>query len=126
MRYKEAITQELLFSEQQLNGNFYGRIVLRNCGVEHLKRKDKTWFEKEQKAVKKRKFLEEILEERQDIKHTKKVKLVEDGKSKNFGREMAALGFTASGENAVDSEEVCTNRTSIFQLQNYLYSRKYR
>ncbi|PFX35048.1 nucleolar protein 9-like [Stylophora pistillata] len=105
VRYKEAITQELLFSEQQLNGNFYGRIVLRNCGVEHLKRKDKTWFEKEQKAVKKRKFLEEILEERQDIKHTKKVKLVEDGKSKNFGREMAALGFTASGENAVDSEE---------------------
>lgn len=105
VRYKEAITQELLFSEQQLNGNFYGRIVLRNCGVEHLKRKDKTWLEKEQKAVKKRKFLEEILEERQDIKHTKKVKLVEDGKSKNFGREMAALGFTASGENAVDSEE---------------------
>lgn len=105
VRYKEAITQELLLSEQQLNSNFYGRIVLRNCGVEHLKRKDKTWLEKEQKAVKKRKFLEEILEEREDIKHTKKAKLVKEGKSRKFGREMAALGFTASGENAVDSEE---------------------
>ena len=114
VKYKEAITQELLTSEQQLNGNFYGRIVLRNCGAQHFKRKDKTWHEKEQKAVRKRKFLEEILEEREHIEHTKKAKLVEDSKSRKFGREMAALGFTARGEDAVDSEEVCSNRTKYF------------
>ena len=113
MKYKEAITQELALSEQQLNGNFYGRIVLRNCGVEHFKRKDKTWHEKEQKAAKKRKLLEEILEERDDAKHTKKAKLVQDNKFTKLAPEMAALGFTASGKHDADSEEVKTKKTNI-------------
>lgn len=109
VKYKEAITQELALSEQQLNGNFYGRIVLKNCGVEHFKRKDKTWYEKEQKAAKKRKLLEEILEERDDsAKHTKKAKLKEDNKFKKLAPEMATLGFTASGKYAADSEGVRT------------------
>ncbi|KAL9975890.1 hypothetical protein ACROYT_G013107 [Oculina patagonica] len=106
VKYKEAITQELAVSEQQLNGNFYGRIVLKNCGVEHFKRKDKTWHEKEQKAARKRKMLDEILEEREDSgKHNKKAKLKEDGKFTKLAPEMAALGFTASGKHAADSEE---------------------
>ena len=58
--------------------------------------------------------MEEILEEREHIEHTKKAKLVEDSKSRKFGREMAALGFTARGEDAVDSEEVCSNRAKHF------------
>lgn len=109
MTYKEAITQELALCEQQLNSNFYGRIVLKNCGVEHFKRKDKTWHEKEQKAARKRKLLEEILEEREEsAKHAKKAKLTEDNKSTKLAPEMAVLGFTASGKHAADSEGVRT------------------
>lgn len=105
VKHKEAITQELALSEQQLSSNFYGRIVLKNCGVEHFKRKDKTWHEKEQKAVRKRKLLEEILEEREDsAKQNKKAKLKDDQTFTNLAPEMAALGFTASGRHAADSE----------------------
>lgn len=107
VKFKEVITQELALSEQQLTGNFYGRIVLKNCGVEHFKRKDKTWHEKEQKAARKRKLLEEIFEEREDsAAHNKKAKVKEDQKFTKLAPEMAALGFTASGKNAVESEEV--------------------
>lgn len=107
MKYKEAITEELANSEQQLKGNLYGRIVLRNCGVEHFKRKDKTWHEREQKATKKRKLLEEILEDRgQSTVATKKAKPVGENKFSQLAPEMAALGFTASGRHASDSEGV--------------------
>lgn len=105
VKHKEAITQELALSEQQLTSNFYGRIVLKNCGVEHFKRKDKTWYEKEQKAARKRKLLEEILEEREDsAKQNKKAKLKDDQKFTKLAPEMAALGFTASGKHAANSE----------------------
>ena len=107
MKYKEAITRELAQSELQLKGNLYGRIVLRNCGVEHFKRKDKTWHEREQKAAKKRKLLEEILEERGDgavIK--KKAKPMEENRFAQLAPEMSALGFSVSGKQAVDSQEV--------------------
>lgn len=109
VKHKEAITQELALSEQQLTSNFYGRIVLKNCGVEHFKRKDKTWHEKEQKAARKRKLIEEILEEREDsAKQNKKAKLKDDQTLTNLAPEMAALGFTASGRHAADSEGVRT------------------
>ena len=105
VKYKEAITQELAHSEQQLKGNLCGRIVLRNCGVEHFKRKDKTWHEREQKAAKKRKLLEEIFEERSDSV-AKKAKPTGETKFTQLAPEMAALGFTASGKHTGDSEEV--------------------
>ena len=110
VNYKEAITQELALSEHLLTSNFYGKIVLKNCGVEHFKRKDKTWHEKEQKAARKRKLLEEIFEEREDTeKQNKKVKLKDDHKFSKLAPEMAALGFTASGKHTADSEGVKTS-----------------
>jgi len=109
VKHKEDITQELALSEQQLTSNFYGRIVLKNCGVEHFKRKDNTWHEKEQRAARKRKLLEEILEEREDsAKQNKKAKVKDDRKFSKLAPEMAALGFTASGKHAADSEGVRT------------------
>ena len=109
VKYKEVITQELALSEQQLTSNFYGKIVLKNCGVEHFKRKDKTWHEKEQKAARKRRLLEEILEEREDSrKQNKKAKLNDEHKFTKLAPEMAVLGFTASGKHTADSEGVRT------------------
>ena len=107
MKYKEAITQELALAEHQLKDNFYGKIVLRNCGVEHFKRKDKTWHEREQKAERKRKMIEEIFEERgESVVATKKAKPLGEKKFTQLAPEMAALGFTASGQHADDSNEV--------------------
>lgn len=114
VKYKEEITQELVLSEQQLNSNFYGRIVLKNCSVEHFKRKDKTWHEKEHKAARKRKLLEEIFEEREDIgKQNKKAKLKDEHKFTMLAPEMAVLGFTASGKHTADSEGVRSEKTLI-------------
>lgn len=119
VKYKEAITQELAQSELKLKGNLYGRIVLRNCGVEHFKRKDKTWHERQQKAAKKRKLLDEILEERGDGAVTKKkAKPMEENRFAQLAPEMAALGFSASGKNAIDSQEVRSLHinVSVFML----------
>ena len=118
VNYKEGITQELALSEKQLTSDFYGRIVLKNCGVEHFKRKDKTWHEKEQKAARKRKLLEEILEEREDsAKQNKKAKLKDERKFTKLAPEMAVLGFTASGKHAAESEGVRTaQEKKIFDM----------
>ena len=114
VKYKEDITQELVLSEQQLTSNFYGRIVLKNCGVEHFKRKDKTWHEKEHKAARKRKLLEEIFEEREDIgKQNKKAKLKDKHKFTMLAPEMAVLGFTASGKHTTDSEGVRSEKKTL-------------
>lgn len=139
VKYKEDITQELVLSEQQLTSNFYGRIVLKNCGVEHFKRKDKTWHEKEHKAARKRKLLEEIFEEREDIgKQNKKAKLKDKHKFTMLAPEMAVLGFTASGKHTADSEgvslaisRVCYLRvvylfdSPSFQFASYLIGVRY-
>ena len=107
VKYKEAITRELADNEHQLKDNFYGKFVLRNCGVEHFKRKDKTWHEREQKVERKRKLLEEIFEERDELPaSTKRAKLATENKFAQLAPEMAALGFPAGGNHARDSGEV--------------------
>lgn len=107
VNYKRAITEELALSEQQLKANFYGKFVLRNCGVEHFKRKDKSWHEQEQKAAKKMKLLEDILEERVDGTVTeKKSKPKAQTKFKHLAPQMAALGFTWNGKRALNFNEV--------------------
>lgn len=125
VKYKEDITQELVLSEQQLTSNFYGRIVLKNCGVEHFKRKDKTWHEKEHKAARKRKLLEEIFEEREDIgKQNKKAKLKDKHKFTMLAPEMAVLGFTASGNHTADSEGVRSEKKSLISPRPFSMRRK--
>lgn len=106
VKYKEAITEELAINEQKLKTNFYGRIVLKHCGVEHFKRKDKTWHEREQKAAKKRKLLEDILEERGDESlKEKNAKPMTQTKFSQLAPEMATLGFTSHGKQSRDFEK---------------------
>ncbi|XP_068697394.1 nucleolar protein 9-like isoform X2 [Montipora foliosa] len=106
VKYKEAITEELAINEQKLKANFYGRIVLKHCGVEHFKRKDKTWHEREQKAAKKRKLLEDILEERGDESlKEKSAKPMTQTKFSQLAPEMATLGFTSHGKQSRDFEK---------------------
>lgn len=101
VNHKKAITEELAQSEQQLKANFYGKFVLRNCGVEHFKRKDKSWHEQEQRTAKKMKLLEDILEERVDGAVTdKNSKPKAQTRFKQLAPQMAALGFTWSGKRA--------------------------
>ena len=101
MNYKKAITEELAQCEHQLKANFYGKFVLRNCGVEHFKRKDKSWHEQEQRTAKKMKLLEDILEERVDGAVTEKnSKPKAQTKFKQLAPQMAALGFTWTGKRA--------------------------
>ena len=115
MKYKEAITRELADNEHQLKDNFYGKFVLRNCGVEHFKRKDKTWHEREQKVERKRKLLEEIFEERDELPaSTKRAKPSTENKFAQLATEMAALGFPAGGNHAHDSGEVRSNCAPFF------------
>ena len=106
VKYKEVINKELAQHEHHLNSNFYGRIVLRNCGIEHYKRKDASWHEREQRVAKKKKMLEEILEEREESVHHRKVKPVEENPFPKFAPEMCALGFTAVGKRATDDNIV--------------------
>ncbi|XP_015776998.1 PREDICTED: nucleolar protein 9-like [Acropora digitifera] len=107
VNYKKAITEELAQSEQQLKANFYGKFVLRNCGVEHFKRKDKSWHEQEQRTAKKMKLLEDILEERVDGAVTdKNSKPKAQTGFKQLAPQMAALGFTWSGKRAQNFKTV--------------------
>lgn len=120
VKYKEVITCELADNEHQLKDNFYGKFVLKNCGVEHFKRKDKTWHEREQKVKRKRKLLEEIFEERDELPvSTKRAKPETENKfAAQLAPEMAALGFTAGGNHAHDSGEVRSEylRTFLYLL----------
>ena len=120
VKYKEAITRELADNEHQLKDNFYGKFVLRNCGVEHFKRKDKTWHEREQKVERKRKLLEEIFEERDEVSvSTKRAKPATENKFAQLAPEMAALGFPAAGDHAHDSGEVISNCAPFLYLLVY-------
>ena len=121
MKYKEAITRELADNEHQLKDNFYGKFVLRNCGVEHFKRKDKTWHEREQKVERKRKLLDEIFEERDELSvSTKRAKPATENKFAQLAPEMAALGFPAGGNHAHDSGEV-RSKIGPFFIFSILY-----
>ena len=71
---KETITEELTASEQHLSRNFYGRIMLRNCGIEHYKKRSGDWNAREEKVLRKRKMLDEILKEEKETVVTKKAK----------------------------------------------------
>ncbi|OUM65483.1 hypothetical protein PIROE2DRAFT_31868, partial [Piromyces sp. E2] len=47
LKMKESIAEELLESERELNSNFHGKFVLRNCKIENFKRNRQEWIEHE-------------------------------------------------------------------------------
>ena len=66
---REAIKQELVKHEEHLSKNFFGRFILRNCGI-HGKRKAGN-LNKEEKAMKKQKMLDQILGSEREETETK-------------------------------------------------------
>ncbi|KAJ1899377.1 Nucleolar protein 9, partial [Coemansia sp. IMI 209127] len=59
--FKESIVQELLQKETQLQDSQFGRIMLRNCGAEHYKRRADQWRERERGLERKKHMFKDIL-----------------------------------------------------------------
>ncbi|KAJ2849848.1 Nucleolar protein 9 [Coemansia erecta] len=59
--FKESIVQELLQKETQLQDSQFGRIMLRNCGAEHYKRRADQWRERERGLARKKHMFKDIL-----------------------------------------------------------------
>ena len=60
MKDKEKITAELSGKEAQLNNNFYGRMVLKNCSRVQCKRDSRSWLG-DQGATTRKRVLDEIV-----------------------------------------------------------------
>ncbi|ORX54716.1 ARM repeat-containing protein [Piromyces finnis] len=61
LKMKESIAEELLESERELNSNFHGKFVLRNCKIESFKRNRQEWIEHENGLERKKQMFEELL-----------------------------------------------------------------
>ncbi|KAJ2085031.1 Nucleolar protein 9 [Coemansia sp. RSA 986] len=59
--FKESIVLELLQKETQLQDSQLGRIMLRNCGAEHYKRRADQWRERERGLERKKHMFKDIL-----------------------------------------------------------------
>ena len=59
----EILAQELLSHENELSGDFYGQIVLRNCNIAHYGRKQAVWQEREKATEKTLELFRDILDE---------------------------------------------------------------
>ena len=71
---KEELAEILLTNEEELMGDFYGQIVLRNCNISHYKKKQASWQEQQRVMEKKRHLFEDIITE-EEHPALKKVKL---------------------------------------------------
>ena len=60
---KEGLARELLSHEDELMGNYYGQIVMRNCNIAHYKKKQSVWQEQQKSADKRRKMFQDIIAE---------------------------------------------------------------
>ena len=76
MATKESLVEELLKHEEELTADFYGRIVMRNCNVNHYKRRQVVWEKKMETVTSTRQLFRDILEDEPpcaaEIKKTKK------------------------------------------------------
>jgi len=61
LKMKESIAEELLENERELNSNFHGKFVLRNCKIESFKRNRQEWIEHEHGLERKKQMFEELL-----------------------------------------------------------------
>lgn len=69
---KEELAEILLTNEEELTGDFYGQIILRNCNISHYKKKQAAWQEQQRVTEKKRQLFQDIIEDEQPA--PKKVK----------------------------------------------------
>ena len=82
--HENKIVQQLVKDENTLKGNLYGRIILRNCGIDRLKTRGASWQEKQSSPSKKRKLFEKLFEE------TKESESVVKKKKKRSSTQMAS------------------------------------
>lgn len=59
--HKDQLAKLLLTHEEELTGDFYGHIVLRNCNIVHYKKKQDVWRIGERAAERKRNLFEDII-----------------------------------------------------------------
>jgi len=97
LKMKESIAEELLENERELNSNFHGKFVLRNCKIENFKRNRQEWIEHEHGLERKKQMFEELLNDSTDTKTQNKSSNNEedtDVKSTNIlNSALSALGF---------------------------------
>lgn len=60
LKMKETIADELLMKEEELKESHYGHFVVRNCNLDHYKRKKEEWKQKEQAVEKKKNMFADI------------------------------------------------------------------
>ena len=59
---KEGLGRLLLTHEEELSSDFHGSIVLRNCNITHLKKRQAGWLEQQRAAERKRELFQDLLE----------------------------------------------------------------
>lgn len=60
---KEAMVQELAEKDRELQNNFHGKFIYRNCKVESYKSKKQEWRDKEESAQRKKEMFQELLKD---------------------------------------------------------------
>ena len=58
---KEELAKILLAHEEELAGDFHGKIVLKNCNISHYRKKHEGWLEKQRVANKTRELFQDII-----------------------------------------------------------------
>jgi len=59
---KESIVQELAEKDRELQNNFHGKFVYRNCKVESYKAKKQEWRDKEESVQRKKEMFKDLVE----------------------------------------------------------------
>ncbi|ORX85396.1 ARM repeat-containing protein [Anaeromyces robustus] len=92
LKMKESIAEELLDNERELNSNFHGKFVLRNCKIENFKRNRQEWIEHEHGLERKKQMFEELLNDTPT--NNSKQEETNDIKGSNIlDSELSVLGF---------------------------------
>eukprot|EP00041_Stephanoeca_diplocostata_P037737 m.1441828 g.1441828 ORF g.1441828 m.1441828 type:complete len:775 (-) comp25095_c0_seq6:4291-6615(-) len=60
IKTKEWVAAEFLDNEEELQNNFHGRLILRNCKIDYFKRKREDWVQQERGNERKRKVFDEF------------------------------------------------------------------
>src|SRR4051812_13095368 len=97
------MADEFLQHERSLRDNFYGKFVLRNCRIDHFKRKKGDWMEKEKRVEVKKALFADILEGAQSEKRNtngsfERNSVIEKPASAAETEALVALGFGPVGQ----------------------------
>eukprot|EP01134_Creolimax_fragrantissima_P003110 CFRG3110T1 len=63
IKLKESLAAEMIQSENEMKNDFYGRVIWRNCRLDHFKRKKEAWAGKHVANEKKKDMFADILDD---------------------------------------------------------------